>query len=537
MSRRDLVALALALALATLHTWPLARDVGGLSRHDNADTTLNTWIVAWIAHVLPRDPLGTFDAPIFHPERRTLAYSEPLLLPGVMAVPLRALGLSATAVYNLLVIIGFALSAWAMWRLVTAWTGDAWAGALAGAAYAFNAHLLTRFAHLQAIHAECVPLVLFAVDRIAARAQVRDAWTLAAGLVGVGLTSLYQLAFAAGATVIALVARVPEWRNRALSTVGIAALGAAAAATLLAPVLWQYVAVNREWGLARTLADATQYGATWRDYLATGGRVHYAWWSDRYFGSATALFPGIAVTVLALVGVWLADCDRPRTRMLIAIGALGLAMSLGPVLPGYAWLFEHVPLLQATRVSARWGMLLLTALAALAGFGLAALRRQLGVRAATGLTALALVLVTGEALRAPMAYTPTPPVPPIYAQLARIDGAVLLEFPLFPGPQANLNAPYLLAQTEHFRPIVAGYSGFSTAGYAERVADLGTFPGEAARRRIAAIGVTHVVIHMDALRGTYGQAALDALDAVPWLSRAIEDSSTRVYRVIGAGSP
>jgi hypothetical protein len=532
MSRRDVVALTLALALAVLHTWPLATDPDGLSRHDNADTTLNTWIVAWVAHVLPRDPPRVFDAPIFHPERRTLAYSEPLLLPGLMAVPLQAAGLSATAVYNLLVILGFTLSAWAMWRVVTAWTGDAWAGALAGAAYAFNAHLLTRFAHLQAIHAECLPLVLFAVDRIASRAHVRDGWTLAAGLVGVGLTSLYQLAFAAGATVAALAARLPEWRGRARRTAGIATLGAVAGAVLLAPVLWQYLAVNREWGLARTLSDASQYGATWRDYLATGGRLHYAWWSAPYFGSATALFPGVAVTVLALIGSWRRDDDRPRVHMLVAIGAVGLAMSLGPALPGYAWLFEHVPLLQATRVSARWGMLLLTALAALAGLGLAAVRRQSGPRAAGRLTALALLVVTAEALRAPMAYTPTPPIAPIYAQLASIDGAVLLEFPLFPGPQANLNAPYLLAQTEHFRPIVAGYSGFSTAGYAERVADLGTFPGEAARRRIAAMGVTHVVIHMDALRDTYGQAALDGLEAVPWLTRTLEDASTRVYRVL-----
>ena len=42
-----------------------------------------------------RFPLRVFDAPMFHPERRTLAYSEPLLVPGAMAIPLRAAGLSA----------------------------------------------------------------------------------------------------------------------------------------------------------------------------------------------------------------------------------------------------------------------------------------------------------------------------------------------------------------------------------------------------------------------------------------------------------
>ena len=121
--RRQVTALAVAAALAVFHTWPLASDVAGQSRLDNADTALTTWIVSWVAHQLPRDPRRLFDAPIFHPERRTLAYSEPLLAPGAMAIPLRAAGLSATATYNLLALAGFALSAWAMWRLVAGWTG------------------------------------------------------------------------------------------------------------------------------------------------------------------------------------------------------------------------------------------------------------------------------------------------------------------------------------------------------------------------------------------------------------------------------
>ena len=126
--RRHAAALAVSAGLAVLHTWPLASDIAGLSRLDNADTALNTWIVSWVAHQLPRDPGHVFDAPIFHPERRTLAYSEHLLAQGAMAVPLRAAGLSPTATYNLLVLAGFTLSAWAMWCLVAGWTGD-WAAA------------------------------------------------------------------------------------------------------------------------------------------------------------------------------------------------------------------------------------------------------------------------------------------------------------------------------------------------------------------------------------------------------------------------
>ncbi len=225
MRQRNLVALAGAVLLTVLHTWPLASNPAGLSRLDNADTVLNTWVVAWVAHALPRAPLQLFDAPMFHPERRTLAYSEPLLVPGIMALPLRAAGMSAAATYNLLAMAGLALSAWAMWRLVTHWTADPVAGAVAGMAFAFNAHLLTRFGHLQALHAEFVPLVLLAVDRVARRARYRDGVLLGVAIALVGLVSIYQLAFVAGATVVGLLARRGDWRDAPGPMFRTAALG------------------------------------------------------------------------------------------------------------------------------------------------------------------------------------------------------------------------------------------------------------------------------------------------------------------------
>jgi hypothetical protein len=128
-----------------------------------------------------------------------------------------------------------------------------------------------------------------------------------------------------------------------------------------------------------------------------------------------------------------------------------------------------------------------------------------------------------------VAYTPSPAVPPIYERLARLEGAVLLELPIFPGAQFNLNAPYLLAQTVHFAPILAGYSGWSTPGYDERLRALSTFPGDESRATLAGLGVTHVVIHLDRLPEY--RAAIDRLDAVAWLAREMDDATVRVYRV------
>src|SRR5213595_3866643 len=100
-------------ALAVTQTWPLAIHPAGLSSNDNADAQLNEWILAWVAHALPRDPIHLFQANIFYPANDSLAFSEPLIVPALLGAPLARLGASPVLVYNLVLIIGFALTAFA----------------------------------------------------------------------------------------------------------------------------------------------------------------------------------------------------------------------------------------------------------------------------------------------------------------------------------------------------------------------------------------------------------------------------------------
>src|SRR5215211_6220476 len=95
---RRAAAFAVCLLLAVAHTWPLALHPGRYSLNDNADAELNTWILAWVQHQLPRDPLHLFDANIFYPAKGSLAFSEPLIVPAVMGGPLAWAGASPVLV-------------------------------------------------------------------------------------------------------------------------------------------------------------------------------------------------------------------------------------------------------------------------------------------------------------------------------------------------------------------------------------------------------------------------------------------------------
>src|SRR5215472_3955173 len=143
---------AVCLLLAVVHTWPLALHPARYSRNDNADTELNEWILAWVEHQLPRDPAHLFEANIFYPAHDALAFSEPLIVPALLGAPLAWAGASPVLVYNLVLIAGFALTAFATFVAVERWTGHWIAGMIAGSAFAFNTHTLTRLAHVQGIH-------------------------------------------------------------------------------------------------------------------------------------------------------------------------------------------------------------------------------------------------------------------------------------------------------------------------------------------------------------------------------------------------
>ena len=77
--------LALAsLAFAVFMTWPLASGLGSLGRTGvtndprfgtNGDGMFCLWNVSWVAHAVVADPLNLFDANIFHPHKKSLAYS------------------------------------------------------------------------------------------------------------------------------------------------------------------------------------------------------------------------------------------------------------------------------------------------------------------------------------------------------------------------------------------------------------------------------------------------------------------------------
>jgi hypothetical protein len=498
-SPRRTLAFAVCVLLAILHTWPLVLHPGRYSRNDNADTQLNEWILAWVAHQLPRAPLHLFEANIFYPAHDALAFSEPLIVPALIGAPLAWAGASPVLVYNLVLIAGFALTAFATYVLVERWTGSGIAGLIAGSACAFNTHTLTRLAHVQGIHLYSLPLALLAADILLREGS----WTAAAGLVAslalAAYTSGYLIVFAAVMLGVFGVAATAVWLPRWRRVLPRVAIAVAATAIVLVPLYLPYHRAATEQHMVRSLDIVKDYSATPRGYLAAAGRIHISTWSARFFKDPVdSFFPGFTVIVLALTALIAAIRGREpsawRLAGLAAIAIAGALLSLGTATPVYGWVYRIFPPMQGLRAAARFGNLFLLGMAVLAGFGAARVRRP-------GLAIALLVLVNAEALRAPFAYQPFTGIPSVYTLLRDEPGRVVVaELPFFPRAGVFLNGPYVLNSTAHWRPLMNGYSGYTPDSYDQYARSFWYFPQEWAIQAMKDAGVTYVVVHPAAFR-------------------------------------
>ena len=484
----------LTTLLTILVTWPLARDLSGtvLGHHD---TYFSIWRIAWVAHALATGPLHLFDANIFYPSAGTLAYSDAMLLQGLLAAPLLWAGAPPPLVYNLLLLIGFAGSGLGMFVLARYVTGSTGPALVAAAAFTIAPYRIEHLMHLELQWAMWIPLTLWALHRTVDGASWRFGalaglffWLQVISCVyyGVFLAMLLCL-------VVPLLLVMGGLRSaRAIPALGISA---AVALVLVLPYVWPYLQASRTLG-SRDMNEVLRYSAHPINYLAaTISSRLWGWTADRWGGTEVRLFPGAMVLLLAGVSVL-----HRSTRLVLlyaAAAALAIALSFGVNNSPYRWLLDHVSMLQGLRSSARFAIVANCAAAALAGLGAQALVER-SHRWRVAVVPALLVLVTIDGLNRPMMLSAdalTRPAP-VYKVIRSAAPGVVVELPLPRLTQLPGWDPYYsLWSLQHWHPLVNGYSGYYPPDYIQTMLRMSAFPDDASMARLNAHHVRYIIVH------------------------------------------
>ncbi len=190
------VAIALAfVALTVLVTYPQVRGFA-TSVPYHSDPYFSMWRLGWVAHALRTDPRGLFDANIFYPAQDTLAYSDAMLLPGLVLAPLFWAGVHPVIIYNSALFTALALSGYTTFLLTRRLTGSVRAAMVAGVIYAFAPYRFTHYVHLELQMVFWIPIALWLLHRIMADGRVRDGILLGLTVAAQLLSCIYAGIFA-----------------------------------------------------------------------------------------------------------------------------------------------------------------------------------------------------------------------------------------------------------------------------------------------------------------------------------------------------
>jgi hypothetical protein len=526
-------------ALTCVMTYPQVRQMDRVSV-DTADPLLSTWRLSWFAHQLPRDPLHLYDANIFYPERRTLAYSDAMLVPSLTIAPAIWLGMHQLFAYNLLLLSGFALSGAAMFLLVRSLTHHVGAAFFAGFVFAFLPFRFMHYAHLELQMSYWMPLCLWSLHKCVAGGRMRDGLLTGLFFALQMLSSWYYGIFFATFLVPAGVAiLIGEGLKKAVRAIRPLVLGAALALVLIVPFAIPYFQARESLG-DRPVSEIQFYSATPQNYLgaharnALFGPITTAWG-----GQERELFQGVAVPLIALAGLW---PPLSAARIGYALGLLlAFESSLGMNGVLYPWLHEHVLPYRGLRVPARMAMVVGLALAILGGYGVARICTGLRSSRSAALACTFLILLAFAEYRSTLVLKRIWRVPPpAYAALPPGRQAVLLNLP-FVAPDAALEPFYMYFSTFRWDLLVNGYSGFSSRAYADLLTLMRVFPSDEAFAALRARGVEFIIVHGAFYRvGDYdrivtrlsGRRELQLVGTYRWDGR-----ETRVYRMTTPGAP
>ena len=300
---RELAVFALFVLLAIALTWPLVLHPA-TAVSDFGDPLLTAWILDWVSYAITHDPLSLYDAPMFHPAPKPLAYSENLVAPAILVLPAYLAGLSPIAVHNLAVLLAFALSGYGAYVLARMVSGSTIGSIAGGIFFAFCSFKFDHLSHLQILFSAWVPLLLAALLAFWERATWRRGALLALAWVANGLTNIYFLLFCAVAVIftvlILAVVRPRSWRFFA----GLAA-ATIAAVLILYPFLKPYRDVSDHYKHVRTIEEVRSGSATWKNWLVPSwtSRAYGDVPADRMFEPEKQLFPGLMIVFLTLAAM------------------------------------------------------------------------------------------------------------------------------------------------------------------------------------------------------------------------------------------
>jgi hypothetical protein len=175
--RRHLLAILLSIATPLLMTWPLVTTAGRgvLGAIYYWDAYTNAMIMgSRVDAALGRAPLSLYDDYYFAPLPHSIVFNENHFGLSILFAPFYLLSESPIGAYNFTLLVSLGLAVFFMYLLVFRLTNNAYAGMVAGVAYAFSPYVFFELGRIQLMAVQWIPAIFLFLHRAIEEQRPRD---------------------------------------------------------------------------------------------------------------------------------------------------------------------------------------------------------------------------------------------------------------------------------------------------------------------------------------------------------------------------
>jgi hypothetical protein len=477
--------------------YPLTLNMTKMTPGSGGDSFQNLWDIWWVNYAVFHLHTSIYYTPLlFWPVGANLVYQTMPPLTALISAPFQALG--TVFAYNIIFILGFALSGITMFLLADYLVKNKTAAFIAGMVFTFSTfHIAQSFAHIHFINIEWVPLFLyFALRTIKEDKRYLNAIGMS---VSFALSTLMgnieqsMMLFILLVLIIIIYAINKPTRNRVLSKRFVICMVLFLVAAFVIG-FWNYLpmlAVLLNGGLSSANSlNVVQYNVVWSHDLLSlfipsfyNGVFSFISSSPSIYTPYFSVDPtervayiGFTVIALVLYGIYV---NRKRVALWLVLAVIFGWLTLGPYLqvggsitpvPGLYYLYHLMPVINIIREPGRFDLIFTMMLAILAAYGAKALFDRLSTnsakKSAAMLAASVLVLLIviesngmplGNTTIAGKAATVVAPSG-LYQELGNFTGNFsVMGLPALPGRSALYVGEDTYYTSITHKPLIGGY--------------------------------------------------------------------------------
>ena len=503
--------LAVYFLMSVIICYPFLTDI----THNilGRDNLLTSWTIGWNMHSFLNDPSNIFNANIFYPHKNTLAYSEGLFVPALIALPLYFISKNLILSYNILIFLSFILSAWGTFLLARYYTKNSYASFVAGIIFGFATYRIISLNHFQNLMIFWMPFSILYLQKYLDTQKIRYSVFFSICFIAQILSSWYNGAFLGFLIIYLLFVNYKIILSKFKIFLKGASISALLIITAVLPLAYPYLSFNKISQSAYSLREIVFYSAD------TGG---YFFPSPFSFLGKLFKFAGITkerwleninflgyFSLILLFFYFVIYKPRKINRHMKVYGygtIFFMILSFGPFLhlfdkttkiplPYFFIYFSNV--FGFIRVPSRLSIIVLLCMAILVALVISFIKiknKQLRYLLATIIPLILLFESFNPNIKKDLEKKGA--CSPIYAHIKEDKNIKsLVEFPLYDNPFDTVN--YIFNSTCHYKPIFNGYSGYTPPDYVASKEIIKNFPDALSIDYLNMLGINHLLVHTD----------------------------------------